>query len=739
MSKILTRLSISLVGMILLIQVGTVSSLPQAALGPTKPLQYEVAVVLKLIHVYVTDKKGNPVQDLAVSDFTVMDNGQPMKVTDFEKRVIRVAPAAIKEVVETSEAKPGLVSKPGLPATPPSVRKFFLFFDLAFNNLRGVSKAKKAAIHFLNTQVQPEDQVGVITYSMFGGIKVHEFLTADHGKIRDAIEALTQRNSLGRADEIEEWYWRLVQSQAGPDPKAEASHESSASPQPKVPDYLNEAKAQRAEAKRQTQAFIESLTILAKSLRYVPDQKQFILFSSGIPNSLIYGAQAGNPSMTTVGGLQFDPADSTLMALNEAMYKEFAVSGCAFYTFDTRASAMGADLFGWDTRGLETGGRSVLGKQSVFSDTTSVFNNDKLSGRDFLKRLSDATGGEYFSNIDRYEKNLDQVQALTGAYYVLGFPINERWDGKYHEIKVEVKRKGCEVRAQVGYFNPKPFSEYSDLEKRLHLFDLALNERALSRMPDRVPMSALASAVEGITRLAVLAKLPNEVTAKFSGKKLEFVAIFFDAKGEISDMVREEVDPAAVRGRDLTFGAGSSLKPGDYSCRLVVRDMDTGMSAVGSAKATIVKPQITGLALGTPLVLEARTGCLFLCAGARKEQEAYPWTEIYPFDSSLFSPVLAELPPGTTSVLTVVPCAVPAGGKPELVISVYVVDKRTGARTAIPIVQSNSVTRGPLEILTLELGTADIAAGSYYLHINAQDRTTGALGHTVTSLIITSK
>ncbi len=86
---------------------------------------------------------------------------------------------------------------------------------------------------------------------------------------------------------------------------------------------------------------------------------------------------------------------------------------------------------------------------------------------------------------------IDQVQAMTGTYYVLGYPVNEQWDGKFHEVKVEVKRKGCEVRAQAGYFNPKPFSEYSDLEKQLHLFDLALNERAFSRMPAYVPMIAL--------------------------------------------------------------------------------------------------------------------------------------------------------------------------------------------------------------------------------------------------------
>lgn len=712
---------------------------PRQQQAVDKPLKYEVSVVLKLLHVYVTDKKGNPVPDLAEGDFTVTDNGQPMTVTDFERRVLQAAAGSNQGEEQKPKVASEMAAKTG-PAAPPSVRKFFLFFDLAFNNLRGVGKAKKAALHFLDNQVRPEDQVGLITYSMFGGIKVHEFLTADRGKIREALEALTQRNSLGRADEIEEWYWRLVQSQAGPDPGKAASN-GEVPKEVKTPDYINEARAQRAEGKRLTQTFIESLTALARSLRYVPDQKQFILFSSGIPNSLIYGAQAGNPSVATAfgGGSQFDTGDSTLRALNEAMYKEFAVSGCAFYTFDTRESAKGTDLFGWDTKGLEAGGRTVLSTQGVFSDSTSLFKDDKLSGRDFLKRLSDSTGGEYFSNIDRYEKNLGQVQGLTGTYYVLGFPINERWDGKYHEIKVEVKRKGCEVRAQAGYFNPKPFSEYTDLEKRLHLFDLALNERALSRMPDRVPMSALTSGAEGISRLAVLAKVPGETTAKFSGRKLEFVAIFFDGKGEIGDMVREELDPASFRGRDMAFASGSVLKPGDYACRLIIRDMDSGMSAVGSVKATIVKPQVTGLQLGTPLVLEARTGCSFVIAGARKAKKAFPWAEIYPFDSSLFAPILSAPTAPAASIQIVIPCAYPGTTPPDMSLSASLFNAKSGERIPVTIARLDRATKGPLEILTVEIPTADIPAGMYYLHFYAQSRTTGDLGHTFTTLVISQR
>jgi len=713
----------------------------QETSAPATSIQHEVTVALKLIHVYVTDKKGNPVPDLAMGDFTITDNGQPVTLTDFEKRILQVSAADSK-----AEGPSGLTAGPEAAPTAPVVRqtgrKFFFFFDYAFNNARGIVKSRTAALHFLDSEVRPDDEVGILSYSMLKGLAVHEYLTRDKAKVREVVEDIGTKDIAGRASEMEAWYWRLVQeplsdSEAQEGGKDVGSRDPSMKPNP----YVYEAKSQREEAKKLGQNYITKLTDLARSMRFVEGQKHFLLFSSGLPTSLVYGAQAGNPSRTapvgTWGGGQFDVGDPVLKSLNEVMTREFAASGCTFFAFDTRESAKGVDLFGYDSRTLETGARgSVFGKEGVFSDSSSVLLDDKWTGLDNLRMLTDATGGKYYSNINRYEKNLNEVQGLTGTFYVLGYPINERWDGKFHEVRVDVKRKGCEVRAQAGYFNPKPFSEYSPLEKQLHLFDLALNERALSRMPDKVPMTALASAAEGISRLAVLVKLPGEVTAKFSGKRLEFVAIFFDGKGEVGEMVREEIDPASVRGRDMAFAAGSVLKPGDYSCRLVVRDMDSGMSAVGSARATVIKPQITGLQLGTPLMLEMKTGCSFLSSGAKKGKAAFPWADIYPYDSALFSPVLAGSPTTATSLQVVMPCAFPGAGLSELAMSAHLVNATSGERSPLTIARVDRAPKGPLEILTLEVPTAGTAPGTYYLHFYAQDRATGSLGHAFTTLII---
>jgi VWFA-related protein len=691
----------------------------------TKPLQYEVTVALKLIHVYVTDKKGKPVEDLKLDDFSVTDNGRPVVLTDFEKHSLQSAPAEAPKsepVAENPAAPP--------PAALKTTRKFFLFFDFAYNNGRGIVKARTAALHFLDSTVEPDDEVGIFTYSMFKGVRVHEYLTRDHAKIREVVEAIGSKDIAGRASEIEQQYWIMAQEPLG------AVREGTGAAQADRTQTI--AEANRQESKRIAQTFILRLTALAKALRYIPGQKQFILFSTGVPASLIYGTQAGNPS-----GLgsraKFDAGDRVLRTQNEEMYREFGASGCAFYAFDTRETAKGADLFAYDALTFETGARGLFGQQGVFQDSTDVFRDDKTTGLNSLKRLSDITGGKFYSNINMYEKNLDQVQALTGTYYVLGYSVGEQEDGRFHEIKASVRRPGCEVRAQAGYFNPKPYREFSPLEKQLHLYDLALNERSLSRLPVSFPLTALAFGIGGTAGLEILAAIPGEVTAKFSGEKIEYVALVFDAKGDIRDVRRLETDPRPRRGQAVVFTSGTSLEPGDYTCRLVIRDMDTGLSAVSSIRSTARAAPATGLRLGTPLLLRDETGCAYLDAGTAKGRAAIPWGEIYTFDKAVFAPAVGPISKLTSRLVAVVPYSVAGADDPDVVLSGRLIDAVSGRAVTVALTLVGRAWCSAAETVSLEIPLAGLAPGKYLLYITAEDRVSKTLASAQTSLVISGE
>ena len=74
---------------------------------------------------------------------------------------------------------------------------------------------------------------------------------------------------------------------------------------------------------------------------------------------------------------------------------------------------------------------------------------------DVLRSLAEGTGGEAFVETNTPEKALRQVVTDASAFYLLGYSSTKNpQDGKFHSIKVRVKRRGVTVRARKGYWAP---------------------------------------------------------------------------------------------------------------------------------------------------------------------------------------------------------------------------------------------------------------------------------------------
>ncbi|HUU37334.1 MAG TPA: VWA domain-containing protein, partial [Candidatus Desulfaltia sp.] len=359
-------------------------------------LRHEVAVTLKLVQVYVTDKKGNPVLDLKKDDFLVFDEGQKQALTEFERHVLTL-PA------EKKEAPAEVVETPALPARELMSRKFFLFLDFAFNNAKGIDKTKEAALHFIDTQLQPTDEVGLLSYSASKSLTLHEYLTTDHSAVRKIVKAFGIQDILGRAEDFEAKYWNLLK---GENPKDASSSGHVFDPEREQFKELETLRRQREESKLQAYNFIRKMTELAKAMRYIPGHKSLIYFSSGVPYSVFTGIPP--PENYPSRPVNFESAH--LLSWYEDMLKELSSANCAIYALDTMmlSSVLGSDPA---TRGTYT-----------------------------LQQMTSATGGKYFGNISNYEKHIEKIQDLTGCYYVLGYYVDDNWDGAYHKIKVEVTR-----------------------------------------------------------------------------------------------------------------------------------------------------------------------------------------------------------------------------------------------------------------------------------------------------------
>jgi VWFA-related protein len=683
------------------------------------PLQYEVTVTLKLIQVYVTDKSGKPVADLTKDDFAVLDNGKPVSVTAFEWHELRFAPPAAE--VPQKEEKRVLAD-----LEPRTInRKFIILFDLAFNSGHGVAASVKAALDFLDTKVAPEDEAAFISYSMLKGLRVHESLTSDHAKVRKAVAAVTARDISGRADELEQAYWQMVEIA-----------QSSSLENPQAADELRRMEWQRQDSAHQAQNYFLSLTALARALRLIQGQKSVLFFSAGVPSSLVNTTRSvgtdtrfANTGTTSWGstGSTFDIGNSVLRPLQETMLKEFSASNCSFYAFDTRESSKVFSPFAYDEiQSMTRASGGMKSADGVNQAITNPFRNDKTTGMDSLKRLSDQTGGHYYSNIVLYEKNLEQVSDITRSYYVLGYSISSAADGKFHDVKVEVKRMGCQVRAQRGYFNPKPFREYTNLERDLHLFDLALNERSEFAAPKALPVSALSYDSGQGTRARVLARIPKDIWDKSGGKTAELVALFFDEQENLLSLQRATVSSADYLGKELLFTAGTRARPGLIKCRVVVRDLETGASAVGSTKSYIGKPNSQGLSVHSPMLIVGGGGLFLLEGKVKGSLESPPWRDAYPYDTAAFSPIIGGEAVKAGKVGVIVPYSVSGVSRPDVVFRANLVNSATGENLTVRLELRESSRRGGIEVQNLELSLDNVPPGTYLLYIHAADKLSGA-------------
>jgi VWFA-related protein len=76
-----------------------------------------------------------------------------------------------------------------------------------------------------------------------------------------------------------------------------------------------------------------------------------------------------------------------------------------------------------------------------------------FGGDEILRRIAYDTGGRAIVSTNDPERHLRSVMADASAYYLVGYaPSRKLNDGKFHEIKVKVKRRGVNVTARRGYW-----------------------------------------------------------------------------------------------------------------------------------------------------------------------------------------------------------------------------------------------------------------------------------------------
>lgn len=650
-------------------------------------LQHEVKVTLKLIQVYIIDEKELPIKDLSISDFELFDNGKAVKITEFEKHLL---PHAAQQMEE---------GKPIFPSETLSLinRKFFIFFDFSFNDPGGIIRAKNAALYFIGSQVHQTDEVGVISYSAKRGFTIHEYLTFDMEKVRDAIQGFGIEKALGRAVELEDIYSRSIEQMVPEDIKIE---DFRTSPLDKEIERweANIRQANKDAYKHEVSRFCSEMINFARALRYISGCKQIILFSKGVADFILYGRRGASKDLIS-GEDHYGSA--ALRATYETMIKELAASNCLVYAVNVERL-----------------------KSRISSNSLDMV------GDHSLRQLAINTGGKYFSYTMDHKQSMEQIQNITSTYYVLGYYIDEKWDGRYHRINVSVKRKGCKVLGLGGYFNPKPFVEYSEFEKLLHLIDLALSDKPHLQNSLQFPMISIPYQFKKGQNLLLISKISEEYIKDILNNKLELVTLIFDRQNNIVEFTRDELNASKFVERRIYYYTIAMLPPGLYDCRTVVRNLKTGKGAIASLSVIISEATESGLYLYPPLLLLPEKNAFYLKGTTMEERKQKSGTpsllDIYPFDGTQYAPLVEDTNQKNYKFLVVIRCSTIVSKPLDIRLGSYLIHYPTGNRIPAEFSVLHHYQHQDSEIFFIELQMEEMLEDKYILCVFAEDQNTRA-------------
>ena len=419
----------------------------------------------------------------------------------------------------------------------------------------------------------------------------------------------------------------------------------------------------------------------AKVLRSMPGQKNLVLFSRGFGRSVVR------------------PGDPNYFAF-QAMERELASANARVFTVNT-------------TTGVAD--KIALG----------VFPEDSLD------HMARTTGGKYFSDVNFSTKIAADIQEATASYYVLGFAVPAVWDGKYHDVNVEVRRKGYEVRAQRGYFNPVPFAKLSEIEKHVHLLGLVSGEEATAKRVLEFPLAAIPFAPAGAVNTLLLSEISVAAIREAVGERAEFITLILNPDKAIVDGKRLEIDWTAFPTSRAFHYAGVALAPGRYDCRAVVRNLDDGRAAAGACTVDIPEPGMEGPSLYPPFLFVRGLGALVVnIASEKKEGGAEPFSisRIFPFPAKESIPLVGPLEKGRTSLGAVLRCEWRGERRGEIELAARLFPEGGEEEIEIETELFDMKSEGETDLYLIGIEIPELPAGRYRLDIEAVN---GATGQTV--------
>jgi VWFA-related protein len=603
---------------------------PQESLKET--IKVEAAEVV--VDAVVTDRRNRLVGDLTAQDFVVYEDGAPQKLVSFDVR--RGAPTSSRGTPRPAQEPPEPASEI---AAPPRTLTIILL-DYSTTELPNQRLVRDAATKYVRERMQPDELLAVFAL----GTSLR-FLT-DFTNDRDVLlAALRTRDVHGAAvagertdlNEIAAGRGGLSLALTGvPEPSVSSGPGAAAiaSGMGGPASAAAEAMALRriaaqyavlrsAMEQRQTRGVLTAIRAIALGVRHLEGRKSLLLFSQGF----------------VVPQVLWSELQAVVDAANRSQLAIYAIDARGLETRQLSGTLVPRDELTAALGQSEDERNPLAGQERIRAQGgENVFDRASQVGHDLpesaLRYLAASTGGFLIRNTNDLFQGLARISEEMQTYYVLTYrPSNPNWDGKFRQVRVEVRHPQLRVRARSGYFAiPAEF-------ELLAPEDYAVVAEWRSAPPGaQLPLFVRAGAFRDSRNSY---RIPVVLEAPTSAIGFEKRAGSYQAQFHIVGLVRD------MRGRLLTrFGGRTqftatpaeyeTLKPGtisflqvlnlpggeSYSFEVLVKDLLSGKVGREQSGLYLSEPG-EELALSTVLLArdvekDARAGRQFLSVGGAR-------------------------------------------------------------------------------------------------------------------------
>jgi VWFA-related protein len=381
---------------------------------PQPPPVFRGGINFVRVDVIVSDNKsGVQIADLKESDFDITEDGKPQKIEAF--RFIKLD-GGVSEAIKEAPREIRTDYDEEMEAAREDVRLFAIFLD-DYHVRRGTSMAVRNQLaQFVETQLGPSDMIGVM-YPLESTSSVR--MTRNHSAVVRGLQQFT-----GRKYEYE--------------PKNQFEENYAHYPTEIVERIRNQVSL----------SAIRSLVVHMGSLK--EGRKALILVSEGysnLPPPQMRNADATMPGLGNPNARNPSAGDNDLNEDRAQWAASVDMESDLREVYDN-ANRNNVAIYAVDPRGLP-------GFEFDINENVGLRTDAKYltSTMDTLRTLAEQTDGRAIVNRNDIAVGMKQITRDSSAYYLIGYNSTQApSDGKFHEIKVRVKRPGIQVRARKGYW-----------------------------------------------------------------------------------------------------------------------------------------------------------------------------------------------------------------------------------------------------------------------------------------------